>query len=788
MASLTEAFQDTALLRTENLARNIDKGGLNYLSNGPLNTSKVPYDPSRDINKHWEKSNASYSGTDCTVVVNYNQHMIILGNIETITYSIHRDKTPVRTLGRIYAKDYVRGCIDEDEYITTKTGIKKIKDISIGDMILSYNNINDVIEYNKCINKFDNGIDTVFEVKLQNGSHMNLTDIHRVFTNTGWKQVKELTTKDKLMVNNNTNHIQSNINIPDYYLKLLAYGIGNGVFGSYKNGKETRFSLTPGINDKKVIQEIKDICYENKLTYKEKFKDNCYNYTIHNCINGETDWRKRIYHKFIEWTKNLGIYGKYSHTKFIPDEIINMSNNQMKIFLSRLFTTDGCFIAEGNRFRIQYTSTSKLLITQLELIIKRFGINCNIYKREPGINKKHNIIGKHVAYNLIISSNYVYKFLTEIGIYGKELKYNKHLSTMKDLLLYDVEDIKKIKNRLKLKAIDNPLLFQRKTVKRKYINEQIITILDDENIKPSLFKKNYIYSNIKSITEVGKKHVYDLEIENNHNLFGSFLSHNSRTIAGSLVFIQFDEHPLYSLFQFFKDRTDNTHRFTTPLADDLPAFDMILIFNNEYGAQSVIRFYGIDIMEEGSVYSINDMFSENVMQFVAKDMDPMVSAGEQDSWKRLLYQKMVEGKVIDTHFASLLRYRQKIELRIAAIDQEMNKSAEEGRGPLWKNIAQDKVKTRREARNRVIKLRSDREILVTELDDTDISIANYERTKMSWDLNSGLEPPKAVTRTAVDRNTSNKTNKINSIPKVKATPQKPKTYGSTITDTTRKDK
>ncbi len=69
------------------------------------------------------------------------------------------------------------------------------------------------------------------------------------------------------------------------------------------------------------------------------------------------------------------------------------------------------------------------------------------------------------------------------------------------------------------------------------------------------------------------------------NIYPKGFTYGTRTIGGTMVFVQFDEHPLFPLFQFFNERTDKTHRFSSPLADDIPPFDVTLIFNNEYGAQ-----------------------------------------------------------------------------------------------------------------------------------------------------------------------------------------------------------
>lgn len=216
-----------------------------------------------------------------------------------------------------------------------------------------------------------------------------------------------------------------------------------------------------------------------------------------------------------------------------------------------------------------------------------------------------------------------------------------------------------------------------------------------------------------------------------------------RTIAGSMVFIVFDEHPLYPLFQFMDDRYDKVHRFSSPLADEIPPFDMMLIFNNEYGANSVMRFYAVSLFEEGSVFSINDIYSECTMQWKALDMDPMISAGEEDSWKQLLYQKQVEGKVVDNHFASMLRYRARLERQIGQLTTEIDQLATASRGSVNLDVRSDRLAARRQERQNqrqvMAKKESLRASLIHELERLDVSIGSYEKTKMTWDMNSSLQ-------------------------------------------------
>jgi hypothetical protein len=53
--------------------------------------------------------------------------------------------------------------------------------------------------------------------------------------------------------------------------------------------------------------------------------------------------------------------------------------------------------------------------------------------------------------------------------------------------------------------------------------------------------------------------------------------------------------------------------------DQMPPFNMTLIFNNEQGFASFRRLLGVGFVNNGTVYSIQDMFTERTMTYMALD-------------------------------------------------------------------------------------------------------------------------------------------------------------------------
>lgn len=97
--------------------------------------------------------------------------------------------------------------------------------------------------------------------------------------------------------------------------------------------------------------------------------------------------------------------------------------------------------------------------------------------------------------------------------------------------------------------------------------------------------------------------------------------HGPRTIAGSMIFYQFNKYAFYRLQQYKLAMKNQLY----PLADMLPPFDIVLSFSNEYGAFSKMRIYGVSIVDEGTTMSIDDLMTEQTYTYMARGIQPLVS-------------------------------------------------------------------------------------------------------------------------------------------------------------------
>ena len=76
------------------------------------------------------------------------------------------------------------------------------------------------------------------------------------------------------------------------------------------------------------------------------------------------------------WLDGLGLFGKRSYEKFVPQEVFALPNDQIALFVRHLWATDGSVIwnRSTDAAQIYYASTSRRLIDDLMLLLLRLGI------------------------------------------------------------------------------------------------------------------------------------------------------------------------------------------------------------------------------------------------------------------------------------------------------------------------------------------------------------------------------------------------------------------------------
>ena len=116
---------------------------------------------------------------------------------------------------------------------------------------------------------------------------------------------------------------------------------------------------------------------------------------------------------------------------------------------------------------------------------------------------------------------------------------------------------------------------------------------------------------------------------------------SQREIAGSLIFTVFNQHVFYELLEAHVSDFDGV-KYTSAVMDQLPPLDIIVTFANEYGHLSRMEIYGVEFVSDGMTMSIEDILTENVCNYVARDYNPMraVATREIDKVSQQLQASM----------------------------------------------------------------------------------------------------------------------------------------------------
>jgi replicative DNA helicase len=257
-----------------------------------------------------------------------------------------------------------------------------------------------------------------FSVTTLHGIKTEPSETHPYYTLNGWKQVKDLKVGDKIAIAKNYNcfdNLRSPISEEEAI--VLAGLIAEG-------------SITKSVGFSNIDNELLELFTNSaeKLWPGISFRDNKQN-TIYivDKNNGKPN-------RTVEYLKEKNLFGKNSHTKFIPDDIFKCSPKRIAKFIGMLWACDGWIYhnnEKGNKFEIGITFCNYKLIKQLRSLLLRFNINTSIRYSK----KSYNSEKQFNAYTLSIRDiEGVIKFYNniKIPIVRKQIKLEQIVHSIKN--------------------------------------------------------------------------------------------------------------------------------------------------------------------------------------------------------------------------------------------------------------------------------------------------------------------------------------------------------------------
>jgi replicative DNA helicase len=250
------------------------------------------------------------------------------------------------------------------------------------------------------------------------------------------------------------------------------------------------------------------------------------------------------------WLDKLGLFGKRSHEKFVPQEVFALPNDQIALFLRHLWATDGSVrwdfkVKQG---RIYYASTSRCLVDDIMLLLLRFGINSRIYRTRK--------MGYRESWQLhIFGAENQRKFLQKVDVNGEKffaarevLAQLERVTARANSDTVPVEVWNKVKSHMSERrwtdhdfALATNTRFDGEKMwthapGRKRLH-RIAMVFDDRNLH-DLTTNDVFWDKIVDIISMGKHDVYDGTVSGTHNFVANLVDlHNSLEQDADMVIL-----------------------------------------------------------------------------------------------------------------------------------------------------------------------------------------------------------------------------------------------------------
>ena len=274
-------------------------------------------------------------------------------------------------------------CFTGDSLITTSKGLKEIKDISVGDYVLSHDK-----KYHKVTKWINQGEKQIWKINAMAFDEIRTTENHKFyarkkcgnkFQEPMWIECKDLTSdyylgvpvNDKEIIpiwegveytrGHNTylhSSLSKEMSNPNFWY-IVGRWLGDGWTVRRKN-RNNNFSKVVISCPHEQVEELKERI------------ERCFNCTI-----SKERTATKIYISNKEFAMFLEQFGHGAEKKYVPDFVINLPIKLLEAFIYGYYKSDGCTIKNSLKFS---TVSRKLAYTIAQCIMKVYKKPVSIYK------------------------------------------------------------------------------------------------------------------------------------------------------------------------------------------------------------------------------------------------------------------------------------------------------------------------------------------------------------------------------------------------------------------------
>jgi replicative DNA helicase len=390
-------------------------------------------------------------------------------------------------------------------------------------------------------NVFPSGHKEVLKMRLASGREVEATANHPFMAFDGWTPLGELKVGDRLAVPRRVPEPVHTQRLPDDEVILLGHMIGDGSCVKnqpirYASIDETNLAAVATAAKHFGVTAVRDDYAVARVT------------TLRLPAPYHLTHRRR--NPIAAWLDGLGLFGKRSHEKFVPDVIFRAPNDQVALFLHHLWATDGSvsWDAKNGQARIYYASTSRRLVDDVASLLLRLGVFARV--------KRVRKVGYRDSWHLYIyGADNQARFLRYAGVNGEKwfaanevlaklegIARNTNLDTVPKEVWGQVRTLladKQITHRQFASAMGTKFCgstMWKHSPSRSRLH-RAAALLDDAEMH-DLTTNDVFWDQIVEITSIGERDVYDGTVSGTHNFVANLVSlHNSLEQDADMVIL-----------------------------------------------------------------------------------------------------------------------------------------------------------------------------------------------------------------------------------------------------------